>query len=288
MDFLHLGIPSALSSLYAQEVVASLRATRLLLGTWCVMSTMEWIRNFDLFREDGLLSWRILSLRPGLLFRSDKAKSLFWERSIAIVLSLRIAAAVGLMATSDPLLECAALLVLVTTSWFLTVRSWLGGDGADQMGQVVSVGALLIAAGVAFNQLGLSFSGTLLIGGQLAISYFFAGFAKLLSAEWRRGQAPVGVMGTHSYGHTFGARVTSGSAIFSACFCWLVILSETLFPLTILAPQDVFYFTLAASLMFHVGTAYFMGLNTFLWSFAAAYPSVILLNDLATRALGAS
>ena len=93
-------------------------------------------------------------------------------------------------------------------------------------------------------------------------------------------------MGTHSYGHAFGARIASRSVSFSTGFCWLVILSETFFPLALFVPHGVLMLTLLAFFMFHAGNAYFMGLNTFVWSFAAAYPSVILLNGLVTGALG--
>ena len=285
MDYLHFRFPSVLSTIFAQEVVASFRATRLLLGIWCLLSALEWIRNVSLFKEDDLLSWRILSLRPGRLFREGRLQTFVWERSIAWVLGIRIAAAIGLMLTPDPVWQLLALLTIVTTSWFLTVRSWLGSDGAEQMGQIVSLGALMIAAGLSFDQLGLSFAGTLMIGGQLTISYFFAGFSKLFSANWRSGQALVGAMGTHSYGHGFAARIASGSVAFSAGLCWLVIVTETFFPLALFAPHTVLLFTLAAFFMFHVANAYFMGLNTFVWAFAATYPSVILLNDLITGAL---
>jgi hypothetical protein len=250
-----------------------------------LISTLEWVRNLGLFREDGLLSWRILSLRPGLIFRGERAQSLFWDRSVLWVLGARTAAAVGLVAASGPLWQCATLLVLVATAWFLTKRTWLGEDGADQMGQLVSIGALLMAAGLALGQTALSFAGALLIAGQLAISYFFAGFSKLLSAEWRRGQAVVGVMGTHSYGHTLGARFAGGSAVLSIGFCWLVFGLETLFPLMLLLPHDLFLVALAVFFLFHLGTAYFMGLNTFVWAFAAAYPAAILLNELTTLAV---
>jgi hypothetical protein len=246
---------------------------------------MEWIKNFDLFREDGLLSWRILSLRHGLVFRSDWVQSLFWQRSLAWVLSMRVVAAIGLILTPVAVLECAALSAIVTTSWFLEERSWLGGDGSDQMGQIASIGALLMAAGLALNNLALCFSGTFLIGGQLIISYFFAGFSKLSSAEWRHGRALVGAMGTHSYGHAFAAQVCSRSFVVSTGLCWLVIAGETLFPLAIFAPHNIFLVIVAAFFLFHVSHAYFMGLNTFVWSFAAAYPSVIVLNDLTTLAL---
>src|SRR5437868_2449989 len=109
MDHLHLGISPALSSLYARNVVASLQVTRVLIGTWCLLSTLEWVSNFRLFKSDGLLSWRILALRPGLMFRSSWAQSLFWERSPAWVLSVRIAAAIGLMLTANAALECVLL-----------------------------------------------------------------------------------------------------------------------------------------------------------------------------------
>jgi len=252
------------------------------------MSTLEWIKNYDMFGSEGLLTWRVLTLRQGLLFQSHRARWLFWERSISGVLGVRIAAAVGLALASRPSWACLCLAAIIATSWFLTERTWLGGDGADQMGQVVSVGALLCAGGLAADELALSFAGTLLIAGQLVISYFFAGLSKLLSPHWRRGQAIVGVMGTHSYGHAFGARVASRSATFSVCLCWLIILTETLFPLAIATPQEVLLFTLAAFFLFHVANAYFMGLNTFVWAFAAAYPSVIVLNALVTRFLRCS
>jgi hypothetical protein len=280
MDYLHFEIPSVVTSLYAGQVETSLSGTRILIGIWCLISTMEWVHNRNLFRKEGLLAWRILSLRPGFMFGSDWFHSLFWERSIAWLLNLRIAAAVGLILTPRAGWAAVALLVIIATSWFLTMRSWLGGDGSDEMGQIVSIGVLLIALGIWLNQLTLSFAGTLLIGGQLTISYFFAGFAKLLSAEWRQGRAMVGVTGTHIYGHALTARVFGGSAVLSKCFCWLVIISETLFPLFILAPPKIFLITVTAFFMFHLSHAYFMGLNTFVWAFAAAYPSVLLLNQL--------
>jgi hypothetical protein len=280
MDYFHLGIPPVLSSLYAQEVLPTLRATRVLIGIWCLISSVEWVRNLDLFREDGLLSWRILSLRQGLIYRSDRVRWLFGQRSIACVLGVRIVAAIAVILLTSTFLQCVALLVIITSSWFIEERSWLGGDGSDQMGQIASIGALLMAAGLAFNQLALSFSGTLLIGGQLIISYFFAGVSKLFSPEWRHGRALVGAMGTHSYGHSHAAYLFSRSFIVSAGLCWLVIIGETLFPLAIFAPHEVFLCILAAFFLFHLSHAYFMGLNTFVLAFAAAYPSVIVLNNL--------
>jgi hypothetical protein len=288
MDRVHFGIPPVLTSLDVQEVVTSLRVTRLLIGAWCLLSTLEWLDNIEMFKTEGLLSWRILSLRSGLFFRSDWMRWISQERLVAWVLRIRIGAAIGLMMTPNLGWECIALLAIIVSSWFLTMRTWLGTDGADEIGQIASIGALLIAAGIAFQQAALSFAGTLLIAGQLTLSYSVGGLSKVLSAEWRQGRALVGVMGTHSYGHSLVARASSRSATFSICVCWLLILSETLFPLALFAPHSVLLPVLVGFLLFHASHAYFMGLNTFVWAFASAYPSFIVLNHQITRALAST
>lgn len=285
MDHLPFGFPQALTLLYAREVDASLHATCILLSVWCLISTLEWVGNFGLFRDDELLSWRILSLRPERLYRAAFLQPLFRPRGVAVVISVRLGAALILPFAGSALVQMVLLLALIATSWTIKVRSWLGEDGSDQIGQIVSVGACLIAAGNVFGDLALAFSGTVLITGQLAISYFIAGFAKLLSAEWRRGLAVVGVMGTHSYGHPLGARLVGSNALFAIGFCWFVIVAETIFPVFLLAPPQVLLWALAGFAAFHVATSYFMGLNTFLWAFLSSYPSIILANELINRAI---
>jgi hypothetical protein len=85
----------------------------------------------------------------------------------------------------------------------------------------------------------VSLSGILLIGGQLALSYFIARFSKLLSPIWRKGMAVVGVMATHTYGHSLAARAYRRSAIVGFTVCWLVIVADGLFPLALFAPLHV-------------------------------------------------
>jgi hypothetical protein len=281
MDYLHLGIPPILNSLYAQEMVSTLRATAILIGAWCLLSTLEWVNNIEMFGADGLLSWRILSLRSGLIVPSN----IFWDRSVAWILTIRIAAAIALLLVPGAGSECIALVAIIATSWFLAVRTWLGTDGADEIAQIACIGALLIATGVFFKQPGLSFAGTLLIGGQLTLAYFFGGLSKLISAEWRHGRALVGIMGTHSFGHALGARIFGRSSLLALIVCWIVILCETLFPLALLAPPGILLLTLATLLLFHISHAYMMGLNTFVWAFATAYPSFVVLSGLTTQAL---
>lgn len=281
---IHLGLASALTEIGPAELDRCFFATRILLAAWCVVSSLEWLSNRAVFDDYGLLSWNILSLRSVALYRLKLPNALVSSRAIVCLLSLRIAAAVLLALGVGPAWAMLALIIL--TSLILKLRTWLGEDGADQMGHLVSIGALAMAVGMALPDRGLALAGVVLIAGQLTISYFFAGYTKLLSSDWRNGSAVVGVMGTHSYGHDAAAAVLGASAAASVAACWAVMVPEALFPLALIAPPLVCWAALAVFAAFHVATAVFMGLNTFVWAFLSAYPATILLNLMIARALG--
>ena len=280
MGYFHVGVPSALLISIGTEIDTVLFITRILIGMWVVISTVEWFFTFGLFRDSGLLSWDVMSLRRGALFRRRWSPLIFGEKGVAATLAVRLAAGTVLIVTSSTLTIMMALTLLIVTYWLIAERSGFGADGSDQMGQLVCIGTLLIAIGKACDDPMLSFSGVLLIAGQLTVSYFVAGFAKMLSPTWRSGLALVGVMNTHGYGHPIANRISGGSASFSLVFCWIVILGETLFPIAMIAPAGVLGCVLLLFAIFHLSNAFFMGLNTFVWSFIACYPSVVLLNEI--------
>ncbi len=87
-------------------------------------------------------------------------------------------------------------------------------------------------------------------------------------------------MGTYDWGHEVAAGVAASSRRFSRAFCWILILAEILFPLSLAAPPHLLFAVLAAFLVFHVSNALFMGLNSFVFPFAATYPSVVIANEL--------
>lgn len=259
----------------AQAATSGFTATRLLLGLWCAISTLEWVANAGLFGSDGLLSWRVLGLRQGRSIRSPLLRKLLWERSMTWLLALRLAATGLLVASGRPALVCASLVVVVVTSWALTLRCWLGSDGADQMGQTVAIGGLLVAAGLLVGSDLTSFAGAVLIAGQLTLAYVTAGISKLTSPEWRSGQALVGIMSTYAYGHPTAARVVGSSGWIPRSLCWLVITAETAFPLALVASRPALITLLTVLLALHLANGALMGLNLFTWAFVAAYPSAI-------------
>ena len=85
-------------------------------------------------------------------------------------------------------------------------------------------------------------------------------------------------MNTYNYGIQSVATGLGKSKTIPFLLSWSVILFETLFPLALIVPQGLLIVVLGGGLIFHLSTAILMGLNTFVWSFVAAYPSLILLN----------
>ena len=57
--------------------------------------------------------------------------------------------------------------------------------------------------------------------------------------------------------------------------CWLTIVFELGFAGVLWLPEPAGLALLATGLAFHVTTAVMMGLNVFVWAFAAAYPAVM-------------
>lgn len=286
MDQLHLGLASAVALPGPSQLGACLAATKVPLAAWCLLSSLEWLWNRSVFKSDGLLSWRLLSLRSEPLYRAGIPDALMSDRPLAVLLLVRALAALLLLAMSAPAAVALILAFLLLSSVLLKIRTWLGEDGADQMGQIVTIGAIAMAGGLSIGDDGIALAGVLLIAGQLSISYFVAGFSKLLSREWRSGQAIVGVMGTHSYGHPGAAKYFSGRPPRAVAACWAVMVVEAAFPLALLAPPFAFWAVLSLFAAFHLATALFMGLNTFVWAFLAAYPAAVLVNLQISRALG--
>lgn len=239
-----------------------------------------------MFDDDGLLSWRVLRLRNRWSAGSAILAPACGRRGVTIVLALRLAMAAVLTLPVGNAVRLAALVAIVLTGWLLRQRRWLSHDGSDQMGQTVAIGAAILALGLVVRDPGVAFAGVLLIAGQLCIAYFIGGVAKLVSPEWRSGRALIGVMGTHAFGHGFAARVASSRTRFARAFCWALMIVETAFPLAIMLDANLFCVVLLVFASFHLATALFMGLNTYVWSFLAAYPAALAMNSVVSSALG--
>ncbi|MDP9025125.1 MAG: hypothetical protein M3N13_07120 [Candidatus Eremiobacteraeota bacterium] len=267
-----------LNAAYLAGEAVTIRLTLVLLAVWCLLTTLEWLANLFLFRDDALLSWSVLRLRSGHAHHGEVGTFVFSQHGIRIALTLRFVAAVMLVVNPVTLLSVAALGIIAVTNWLLIERSWIGADGSDQMGQIVTAGALLSAFGVAVNDHYVVLAGMVLIAGQLTLAFAVAGIAKIVSRTWRSGSAIRLIMDTHTYGHPLATRLFGVNPGFSLVVCWTVMLGEIAFPVALFMPKPVLITALVFMCLFQIGNAYFMGLNTFVWSFASAYPATYIVN----------
>ena len=150
-------------------------------------------------------------------------------------------------------------------------------DGASKMALVSACGAVLMTAGAASGEHALVLAGVIWTGGHLTLAYAVSGWSKLAIARWRDGSALSKTLSSYIWGHRLPAGLLRSNSL-ALVLAWTLMLGEALFPLVLFAPPEVLVAALGAMFLFHAGTALFMGLNTYPWGFAAAYPAVFALS----------
>jgi hypothetical protein len=110
---------------------------------------------------------------------------------------------------------------------------------------------------------------------QLCCAYFAAGFHKVRSPAWRDGSALPGILSARVFGFpALGVWLGRHRWLWRP-LAWGLVLWEVSFPVILIAPREVCWFYLACGVLFHLGTAFTMGLNKFIWAFFALYPAAI-------------
>jgi hypothetical protein len=168
------------------------------------------------------------------------------------------------------------VVVLLLIHLLSHLRNHYGLDGSDQM-QVILFASLVIfylSSDPFVKQCSLFF-----ISLQSLLCYFTAGFAKWRSATWRGGTAVSDIMNTASFGSKAFARVLAQHFLLSKTLCWTVIVFECGLPLLVFAGVRPCLVFIAVGICFHLGTALFMGLNSFAWSFIATYPAILFFSN---------
>jgi hypothetical protein len=267
--------PSALSTVF---IVSSA-----CLAVSVMIATFEYLAILPAFDKRGALSWDILGTGYAP-YKFAKLRHL-WDIAMSlggvrIILLLRLAFTLALLVSLVARLEtfrAYALGGILLTGILVTYRCAFGLDGSDQMTNILSAGLLVAAvpSGPVWHISGFSF-----IAFQACLSYATAGIAKAISPVWRNGTALYKIMNTGTYGHAWLANVLKKNPLLGYLLCWTVIIFETSFSLSLLCPHKPLLVILAIGCLFHVGSAVFMGLNAFLWSFMAAYPAIYFCNHL--------
>ena len=254
-----------------------------LLGAWSLVSTLEWLAAADRWRAGSALGWDLLSLRRSRLYRSSLLRWAYAPTPFRLICLTSLVAGAALLIVNRPPTLLAAIVALGAASGLLALRG--ASDGADKMALVAIAGATLMALGLIVGDRLLAMAGALWTGGQLTIAYATSGMTKALLPGWRDGSIVTKALSGYWFGHPLAHRLLR-QAWLAWALGWAVITAELTFPLTLLAPTNVLIGALALFGLFHVGTAVVMGLNTYVWAFMAAYPSVLVIGPALRRALG--
>jgi hypothetical protein len=225
------------------------------------------------------------------VFSRDAIATLYWSRQKALARVDRLIGRLLLIQTVS-----SAMLILlgpfsvpgrlatalcVGSRGLVRWRRLIGGDGAEQITSIALVAALLAvfpAPAPARVNLAVAF-----IGGQVVLSYFTAGIAKLVSPVWRAGGALPAIMATEFHGDPTVAGALRRFPHVAAGLGWFVIVFECSFPLVLFGPAWLAIVELTLGLAFHLACAVTMGLNNFLLAFTATYPCVIALRAWLVR-----
>lgn len=113
---------------------------------------------------------------------------------------------------------------------------------------------------------------------QVVLSYFMAGWVKMVNPEWRAGHALRDVFLFTAYPVSDSLRGWANKPRVLYFASWVVMLVEVLFPLALLT-QTTLTIGLAIATCFHLANAFLFGLNRFFWIWLAAYPSLLWLQQ---------
>jgi uncharacterized membrane protein (DUF485 family) len=161
--------------------------------------------------------------------------------------------------------------IIIVSNLTFSLLKQVGNDGADQMNNIVFISLLFgcLFSGTSIQPVVLFF-----ICGQTLLSYFTAGVAKFISPVWMKTNAVGSILGSLSYGHRGLYYFLQKREVLGRIISVFIVFFEMLFPLCIFLPQSFCLCFLAIGLFFHLNCAIVMGLNDFVWAFAATYPSV--------------
>lgn len=151
------------------------------------------------------------------------------------------------------------------------------GGGSDSMFFQVQIGLLIASFGQAnpiLTKVGLGW-----IAAQSVSSYFLAGMAKLRNHQWRSGVALGNLLRSNGPFVVFApARKLANSKSLCLVLSCMLILLEITFPAVLLLPWEGKLAMLSAGLLFHIANAAVLGLNRFIWAWAATYPALLYFN----------
>ncbi len=255
-----------------------------LTGLSLAISSAEMLADPDQFKDSGWFSWKILR-RPkkklNQILSALRLRFLFDYPGVLGMVALRLAMGLALMGSFGMPRESGWFLAgAVLTTYYQTLRCGRTQNGADLMTSVV-VTALWI------GQLGATpaakLFALLFIALHSMLAYGTAGFLKIQRRGWRDGRYVTELLSTNTFGHGRFYQIMTARPRWAVLLGYLVCYGDCGLAAAGFLPPPVCLFVLIYGLAFHLGLAWVMGLNNFVWSFLSTYPAIFYLSVLLYR-----
>ena len=204
-----------------------------------------------------------------LAFLQQSLEHLAGVRHDRAIFLLRTGLAAALLTGVWPL-AIEGLLIATALAQLVRFHGPYNG-GSDRMGLLLLVCLFLARAAPAqpWREAAMGY-----LAVQVTLSYAIAGWVKVGNPDWRGGQALRDVFAFSAYPLSESLRGWAHHAGLLRVLSWLLMLFEIGFPLALLHRGSLAGALVAAAL-FHVGNACVLGLNRFVWTWVAAYPSLL-------------
>jgi hypothetical protein len=263
------------------ELSFIVRVTGFVLGIGLAISTLEYISNIRQCGPEGLFSWAVwreTQVRNSPVVRKF-TDPIFNSNGVLVVLLTRLPLIAALIhaAWEGDLLNPALLSALILTQLYVNFRFPVGKDGSDQMSSIVLT-MLFIISWFPENRVIVN-ACVVFIAFQSVVSYMTAGIAKLISPQWRSGDVILQIVSTETYGCRSMARTLNDHVFFRRALNYGTMAFELSILLVFFLPHPFNAAFLLVPLAFHAGCAWSMGLNVFVFAFAAALPSVLYVSN---------
>ncbi len=267
---LSLGI-SLKSITLAPNLNTAFEITIRILAFGLLLSSLELLKIKKQFNHSG-----VFSISTVLPFHNNIKLLQKLDSFLKAILLIQIFASLvlvilGPISLIGRIMLISCLLTMIIVRW----RRHRGSDGAEQM-MIIVFAAAVFAILPHPSQTRLLMV-VMFIAGQLTLSYFTSGIAKLISPSWRRGEALPAILATYNHGSPKVSTLLYKYRSLAFTASWSVIGFECLFPILIFSSYKLMQYTLLVGFIFHLMCAFFMGLNSFIWSFPSLYPCVIAL-----------
>lgn len=232
-----------------------------------LISNLEWLKLAKHFRENGIYSWEVRSVRLNFLIPKKYTRifnKIFSYPNILMFLILRIFLVILLFFTvNHHFLFGLICLTLVLLSVIFSLRGNEGTTGADQMNTItlLAIGLSIISPSNFAYEIAIIF-----LSLQLILAYSTSGWIRILEPTWRSGEDLLVVLRQQTYGNK-RVWLSVKNLRIERYVSMSILIFECLSCVIIFLPLNVVFLYCCLGLIFHLANAFVMGLNIFVWSF---------------------